>query len=1096
MVNHRHLGSALTALGISLLSVSTVLGGVGVPAARAATATTPGVVLPNGRLVTPLGSSIAPVAGGASYDLGDFPLGVAVSPDGTMAVASLNGRGFGSPHGFNSFCEQNQMKAGVACPGVPASVKEDPGTTAPDEGLDVIDTTTGKSTQAVVVPTSNDPKKDIACGKGFNCNGYGVTFSRDGRHVYATGGGGDNLIQFTVSSGTLSDPITVAIPSPSTQVPADPLIGNANGYPRGIATTADGKSLIVVDMYDSTIELFSLSASGAPVLLAQQLLPGGIPGQLPMAYLYGVAVSPDSQTAYVTTEGSGTLDVVSLRALAATGISRTFAPVAPAVATVTPLVGVDHPTGIAVSPDGSTLAITGTNTDNVAFVPLTAGAVAGASTLVPVGVVPRAAGVYGSAPDDVAWARDGHHAYAALAGDDADAVISVPATGAPSVTGYLPTGWYPTGIAVSPSDGRLWTVSAKGLGSRYVAGIGGYIPAAGNSLPTGSSLPSSDYYDAENMPGLLTVIPVPADAALSGDSQTAAQDVLHAGGLDQRSANNPIPAAVGGTSPIKHIVYVVRENRTFDQVFGDLALTRQDVDADPADQVLAPATPNAHSLASRYAVADHYFSDGEASIQGHWWTAAADVDDYVEKNWRQYYSPRGAASDSGVAPITTPPGCSLFQDVYGYSLTHPGFTYANFGETIGLSTTDLSTGNLTANTCRNGLPIDPASNGLSDPNYSTDLVPDDRLRAAEFLKQSGLNADGTTANNGNSLRNFNYLILSEDHTSGLAGTQTPRSEVAQNDAGLGEIISALSKSADWSSTAVFVTEDDSQDGVDHVDGHRNIAIVASPYARQVSGDGCLPGYVAQAHYDQASMVRTIELILGLQPLSAYDSGATPMYDLFQDKNSPAELTKADLEPYDVAAAPAFINETVASLPHTAQNDALTNYSKTLDTKRADIDEAGIESVLWQTVRTDPLPATAADDGNDAVAQPSLISGETASAALDSGTEPATALPESRTGVPPTLSTVTGQPITGAAPACAAPVVLTSPVAPGQTTLVAAKAPRATGRAGKVHRAAAGRPAVTMRRTLASTGLNLGLPLLGLVALAGGIALLLRRPARC
>ena len=129
---------------------------------------------------------------------------------------------------------------------------------------------------------------------------------------------------------------------------------------------------------------------------------------------------------------------------------------------------------------------------------------------------------------------------------------------------------------------------------------------------------------------------------------------------------------LGGSSPIKHVVYIVRENRTFDQVLGDLALTRKDVDADPADQELAAATPNAHALAGRYAIPDHYFSDGEASVQGHWWTAGANVDDYVEKDWRQYYSPRKAPADSAILPITTPPGCTLFQDAQSYAADPSG----------------------------------------------------------------------------------------------------------------------------------------------------------------------------------------------------------------------------------------------------------------------------------------------------------------------------------------------------------------------------------------------------------------------------------------
>ncbi|MCU1601177.1 MAG: hypothetical protein JWO22_1886, partial [Frankiales bacterium] len=579
------------------------------------------------------------------------------------------------------------------------------------------------------------------------------------------------------------------------------------------------------------------------------------------------------------------------------------------------------------------------------------------------------------------------------------------------------TGWYPTGIALGPKDGRVYALAAKGLGSRYVPGIGGYTPQPGGSLPSGAAVPNGSYYDAENMPGLLTRVTIPTSSQLASYTAQARADIDHAAGLDTRPARSPIPAVVGGASPITHVVYIVRENRTFDQVFGDLPLKRKDVTGDPHLQLLAAATPNAHEVADRYAISDSFFSDGEASIQGHWWTSSAMTNDYTEKSWRQNYSPRGRPYDYAEGPVTSTPGCSIFQKLAAYQLTHPTFTFQNFGELVGTVMPTASVGQPQGNLCGGAGPAGPGSNPLGDPSYPSqvELTPDDRTRSAEFLKNSGLALDGSDTGVG-SLRNFSFLIMSEDHTTGLGGTQTPRSQVAQNDAAVGQIISALSRSKYWSSTAVFVTEDDSQDGADSVDGHRNVLLVASPYAKQKSGDGCLPGYVGHVHYDQASVLRSMELILGVTPLSAYDAGATPLYDLFQQKDSASQLTAADLKPFPVAKAPPFIDETVASLPKSSKKTALVAYSKGLDLTHLDRDEAGIEAALWQSVRDDPLPAELQ----------TKISGGRAD--LDDLARPVTSLMD-----PSTRSTLTGAGVvSGQAVSCPKVVANPTPVRPGQT----------------------------------------------------------------
>jgi len=243
-------------------------------------------------------------------------------------------------------------------------------------------------------------------------------------------------------------------------------------------------------------------------------------------------------------------------------------------------------------------------------------------------------------------------------------------------------------------------------------------------------------------------------------------------------------------------------------------------------------------------------------------------------------------------------------------------------------------------------------------NGDANLSVDDRLGAAEFLRDIGVNADGSPAPagpaNGHGLASFSYMVLPEDHTTGLGATFTPRAEVAQNDAALGEIISALSHSSYWSSTAVFVVEDDSQDGIDHVDGHRNVLLVASPYTKHISANGKYGGYIGHQRYDQASVIRTMELILGLPALSSYDQNARPLYDLFQNKDQASQLTSADLKPFNLTGSPPFIDERVADLPQTAAVKALERQSRAMP-KGEDTQGPILEQIDWLATTHRPLP---------------------------------------------------------------------------------------------------------------------------------------------
>src|SRR5215472_7444136 len=918
--------------------------------------------LPDGRPVRPAG---------IQYNLGDFSLGIAVSPDGRCAASSDEGWGNGRP--------------------VPAVPGVNRAGTEPDEGVTGVNLVTG-ATQFVTI--NSKPAQ--------NFMGIGLAYNSAGTRLYASSGGTDSVYQFNVGDHCqLTYVTTVALPAQAPPHSTSTFTGNSAAYDRGLAVAADGTVLVTTE-YGRALNAVSVDAAGnlttatkAVTFGTPTIVPHGTnilnfinpptPNDLDPSYLYAVATGTNPATghvrAYISAEGTGQLVTADSDGAG----NWTKGPVA--------TVG-DHPTGLAVSPDGREVMVADANSDQVSIVEV--------------------------------------NAYVSLAGDNAVAVLDKDASGW-HVSGYVPTGWYPTAVAVSPRDHAVLAVSAKGLGSRYVANdpsTGYPVPFAVARGGSPSLLPLStfpqepdpavqeqglNYNDKGNMPALLSRFWVagPREHGHGGDqgdgrAENLAKDsafvaaAIDRSGATFRSPDNPIPdVANAGQSPIKHVLYIVRENRTYDQVYGDLSKTRDDVNADPAYQYLASATPQGHAIVSQFASSDNFFSDGEASVQGHWWTTSANVDDWIEKAWRLNYSDRNRGQDF-LSPVAEPQRCSLFQSALAkQNQTGGAFTLRNYGEFYGAVTPD-----------GNGLPVSsPCSPflGLNSAKYTgslyTDTAPvpctgasppsgcarinallsvgnfpiysytdlgypnaingdanlsvDDRLGAANFLADIGLNPDGSPAAagpaNGHGLASFSYMLLPEDHTTGLGATFTPRAEVAQNDAALGEIISALSHSSYWSSTAVFVVEDDSQDGVDHVDGHRNVLLVASPWTKHISANGRYGGYIGHLRYDQASVIRTMELILGLPAPSQYDQNARPLYDLFQNKDQPAALTAADLMPFNMVADPSFIDERVADLPQTALIKKLERESRAMP-KGEDTQGPILEQIDWQATAGRPIPA--------------------------------------------------------------------------------------------------------------------------------------------
>jgi hypothetical protein len=325
---------------------------------------------------------------------------------------------------------------------------------------------------------------------------------------------------------------------------------------------------------------------------------------------------------------------------------------------------------------------------------------------------------------------------------------------------------------------------------------------------------------------------------------------------------SPIPRTVGGSSPIKHVFYVIRENRSYDQVLGDLTAGNG---APELTLFGSAVTPNAHAIAQTFVLFDNFYVDADVSYNGHAYSTAAYSNDFVEKNWQVLYGGRGGVylaegggfMRSAFGNIAAPPLGYLWDFAQRARVT-----LRDYGEFV-VHASKTAAGDVTA------VETVPGLHGLVAPTYpGWDLTITDNRRIDAWLKEfRAYEATGT-------LPQLSIIRLPNDHTSGtLAGAPTPRAMVADNDSALGRLVEAISTSpVYWKDSAIFVLEDDAQSGPDHVDSHRSVLLVASPFAKR--------GVVDHTFYTTSGVLRTIELILGLPPMSMYDAAATPLYNAF------------------------------------------------------------------------------------------------------------------------------------------------------------------------------------------------------------------------
>jgi len=647
-------------------------------------------------------------------------------------------------------------------------------------------------------------------------------------------------------------------------------------------------------------------------------------------YPYGAAITPDGKTGLVSNETDGTVSVIDL---AAGNVTDTI--------TVGPKLS--HPEAIAIDAPKARAYVTVANTDRIAVINLrTMTKVAGLS-------LERRQGL-GVAPVAAAVDPRRQRLYVAEEGADDLAVLNIRKR-KPHVIGRVPTAAFPTDVAVG--HGRLIWLSGKHFG--YGPNPDGPVPTS--QYDTDNAIHHFDYLPAV-IRGSVGTLHLPGHRRLARLTPVAVHQMLP---VDREQPPAGTPLRPDG--PIKHVFFVVKENRTYDQILGDVGRG----DGDPKLELFGPSvTPNQHAFTSRFPLLDHVYANSEASIDGHFWTSAAGVSDYVQKNWMQNYGGRGRPYDFGVYSVTWPGNGFLFDQA-----ERQGISYFNYGEAIAgvvpladkdrtpemtqevttkFSHSDLGAGTPGPLECypndadieTNAITQNPTFDG--SPPVGADPNAESRFDCFKQRFEQQLATD--------SVPTFNYLVVPNDHTVGTRpGKRTPQALVADNDYGLGQIVDEVSHSSIWKSSAIFVVEDDSQDGADHVDAHRIPAAVISPYTKA--------GKVIHHRYDFLSVIRSMELIIGMEPLGLNDAVAVPMYDAFTAKPGNAA-------PYD-AIVP---KQDRLALNTSSSPDAAL--SESLDFNQLDqVPQHVLDAILWHSVygadSTPPPPGPNADpeaDGDD------------------------------------------------------------------------------------------------------------------------------------
>ena len=701
----------------------------------------------------------------------------------------------------------------------------------------------------------------------------GLAWSPDGTKLYSSGAAANSVHELSWRNGRLQRTGTLPLGRSAREtVDGGRTATVPQSFVGGISVSPDGTRLVAAHVLGEVISLVELQTG---VVRATADVP---------AEPYTTLFSKDGATVFVSLWGGARVLLRDPETLAATGEIA---------------VG-EHPNAMVQAADGR-LFVACANTNAVWVVDPAA---KNATEQISVALFPEAPP--GSTPDALALSPDGQRLLVANADNNTVAVVDVSKPGASRVIGFVPTGWYPTGVAFSRRGEAMYILSGKGLTS---------LPNPRGPQP-GVAGAEGQYSDTI-LQGALSVLPMPDDEMLRTYTNTVYRVTPYSDTTRLTPASAPsdtaIPRRVGDPSPIKHVFYVIRENRSYDQILGDL-------DRGNGDPTLAlfgePITPNAHALAREFVTLDNFYVDAEVSYDGHAFSTGAIATDIVQKLWRTNYANRGAAYLSEGGGAMRNAYGNVAAPLNGYiwdACIRAGKTVRSYGE---FADGDSTTGKVVATV--------PGLNGRVAPYFASwDLKIPDGKRVDAWLEEfRKFEADGT-------LPALSIVRLPNDHTSGLsAGFPTPRAMIAENDQALGRLVDAISHSTYWNESAIFVLEDDAQNGPDHVDAHRSPAFVISPYVKRGTVDSTL--------YTTSALLRTMELILGLPPMSQYDAAGHPMYNAFTNTLALAPFTRRD--------ARVRVDEMNSGTGPDARASAAMNFSAADMTPEIELNE-----ILWRSV---------------------------------------------------------------------------------------------------------------------------------------------------
>ena len=700
----------------------------------------------------------------------------------------------------------------------------------------------------------------------------GLTFAPDGRTVYASGGNADVIYRYdwAASRLTLRDSLILRV-RPNAR-------SNGSSYPAGLALDADGTTLFVAENLADSVAVIDV-ATGA----VTQRLPAG-------RYPYGVVVTRDG-TVYVSSWGTSQVHV--------------YVPAGDRLRAHTTITVARHPSTLLISANGSRLFATSASTDAISVIDTRSNAVV--STLRD----PTPANLgQGSAPIGLLLSADGTQLYVTEGDNNAVALFSLSAltagTGSgtrDSLLGRAPVGWYPSAL-VRVGD-TLHVIDAKGRGTAPNP----KLPQPGR---TGAAADRANSYTSGQINGTITTL---------AQAQFAQPTLAALSGRVARANNWDAPAVRGGMPPITHVIYVIKENRTYDQVFADMP-------QGDGDTTLLffprPISPNHHALADRFGLFDRFFVNAEVSADGHNWTTAAYTTDYTQKTVPSNYSGRGRSYDyegTNRGRIVMDDGDDdAAEPANGYLwdlAQRKGITFRNYGEFVApVGATGAAPAGY-----RGVKPFLIANTSREFPGYDLD-IPDQR-RADVFIRELG--GFVTTG----AMPQLQIIRLPNDHTHGASANKpTPFAHMADNDLALGRIVEAISKTSFWKSTAIFVVEDDAQNGPDHVDSHRSVLLVISPWAQ---------GGAHHRFVNTTDVIATMESILDLTSLSPYDHYGRPLREIWR--------TTPDARPYTAL---------VPATPLTDRNPSRGTgaiESRQLDLRYEDVAEEDLfNRILWYTIK--------------------------------------------------------------------------------------------------------------------------------------------------